>query len=71
MSFLFGGKPSYQPQPAVRMPDSQSPSVLEAARRFRAGLVGRSGRASTIMTGTGTGSGTAPVYQNTTMGGAS
>lgn len=65
MSGLFGQKPS---GPA-RMPDTNDPAILEAQRRKRAEVMGRSGRTATILSrgGSGGSPGTG-AYKNSLLG---
>lgn len=55
--------PSIKPEPVTRMPDPDSPDVLNAKRKKRADLLAQKGRQSTILTDEG-----APTYQNTVLG---
>ena len=54
MAGLFGSTPRQEPTP--RMPDREDPTSIEARRRKLAELRQRSGRASTVMTDSLTGS---------------
>jgi len=57
MSGLFSPKMPAPPPPAAPapMPDSNSPAVLEAKRKAEMEAASRAGRASTILTGSGSG----------------
>ncbi len=52
MAGLFGGGKSktVKPEAPVRMPDPDDPALIEARKRRLTELLGRGGRASTVMT---------------------
>lgn len=48
---IFGGPPKPpRPEPPLPMPDLNDPAILAAKRRTLEAAVGRSGRASTMLT---------------------
>jgi hypothetical protein len=53
--------------PPARMPDPNDPAVLEAARRKQMEILGRGGRASTILTGRNGGASSADTYSSPTL----
>jgi len=68
MAALFGGAPAVPaPPPVVPMPDLQDPAVLAAQQSVLTGAAARSGRASTLLSNTGTGP-QAGTYAGSTLG---
>lgn len=68
-SAVMGKKPTPiappTPQPVVRMPDKNDPSVIEARRRKRNDMAAGGGRESTILTDSDT---VVPEYSNSALG---
>lgn len=56
-----------KPQPVVRMPDVDDPSIKAAENRTRRQIMARSGRESTILANR-RGSGGSEAYKNTVLG---
>lgn len=67
MAGMFGSKPT--PQAPAPMPDNNNPAVLEAQRKAAMDAMARSGRSSTILSGSGDRSSSNPdSYSGKTLG---
>ena len=55
MSALFRSPKTPEVKPTAPMPDESDPAILAADRRRRSSMIGRGGRASTILSESGPG----------------